>query len=85
MSDTMAVVEERMASMMAAQSPAERLRMASSMFDTGKTLLQAGLRRQYKSLSDRQLREMVFLRLYGDDFTGSEARQIISCIFANDD
>jgi len=68
--------------MMAARSPAERLRMASRMFDMGRTLLRAGLKKRNKTLNEKQLRLQVFLRLYGDDFTGSEIRRIVSSLIS---
>ncbi len=80
MNDTTPEMEKRFASMVAARSPADRLRMASSMFDTGRTLLQIGLKRQDESLSEGQLRAQVFLRLYGEDFARPEITRITSSI-----
>jgi len=80
MNDTTPYIEKRISSMIAARSPVERLRMASCMFDSGRTLLKAGLERQNKALSEGQLRAQVFLRMYGDDFTSSEIKQIASSI-----
>ena len=66
--------------MIAARSPVERMRMASRMFDSGRTLLRIGLKRQNPALSEGQLRAQVFLRLYGEDFDRSEIIQIASGI-----
>lgn len=76
MNDTTPDMERRMASMIAERSPAERLRMASSMFDTGTTLLRIGLKKQNRQLSEGQLRAQVFLRLYGEEFSSSEIKRI---------
>ena len=80
MNDTTPDMEKRMASMIAERSSAERLRMASSMFDSGRTLLRIGLKRRNPALREGQLRTQVFLRLYGEDFDRSEIIQIISSI-----
>lgn len=80
MRDTSPDIEQRFASMIAARSPAERLMMASSMFETGRSLLRIGLKRQNPAISEEQLRAQMFLRLYGDDFTKSEFSRIISSI-----
>ncbi|MBN2210759.1 MAG: hypothetical protein JW709_05120 [Sedimentisphaerales bacterium] len=80
MNDTTSDMEKRMAAMMAARSPAERLRMASDMFDAGRELLRAGLKNHNPLITEDQLRTQVFLRLYGDDFSPEEIRRIASCL-----
>jgi len=50
------------------------------MFDTGRTLLRIGLKRQSESISDGQLRALVFLRLYREEFASSEINRIASSI-----
>lgn len=78
MNDTTADMEKRFASMIAARRPAERLEMASSMFDAGRTLLRSGLKRQNPALDEAQLRAHVFLRLYGADLSNSEISRIVA-------
>lgn len=80
MKDTTPEIEKRYRSLIARKSPSERLRMASSMFDTGITLMRAGLKHRNRELNEAQLRARVFLRLYGEDFTSSEIRKIASSI-----
>jgi len=80
MHDTPVDIEQRMAQMMARRTPAERLRMASSMFDFGRNLVIAGLKREYPALNEAQLRTRMFLRLYSDDFTHIEIKRIIKRI-----
>jgi hypothetical protein len=65
-----------MARMMAAKTPIERLRMASSMFDAGKKLVEAGLREKYGELTEAQMRAKVFVSMYGEDFTEEEIKKI---------
>lgn len=66
--------------MISVLSPAERLRMASSMFDTGRALLRIGLKRQNESIGEAQLRAQIFLRLYGEDFSGTEIKRILTSL-----
>ena len=80
MSDTTPEMEKRFAAMMAAKSPAERLRMASSMFETGKALMRAGILRKNPALDEAGLRGQIFVRLYGDEFTESEISRIVERI-----
>ena len=56
----------------------ERLRMASSMFDAGRRLAEAGLRAENKSLTEAQLRARLFMRFYGSDFSDTEIKEIMA-------
>jgi hypothetical protein len=76
MNDTSIDIEARVARMMAAKTPVERIKMASSMFDTGRKLVEAGLRNKYGELSEAQMRGRVFVRMYGEDFSEQEIRKI---------
>ena len=80
MDDTSYSIKERMTVMALARTPAERLRMTSSMFDTGKMLIKAGLENDKGHLNRAQLRAQMFLKLYGDLFTQSQIRRIMSAI-----
>lgn len=80
MYDTSPEIEERMARMIAEKTPAERLRMASSMFDAAKKLMIAGLLRENSTLNEAQLRARIFLRLYGDCFSKEEVKRIMEHI-----
>lgn len=80
MNDTTPDIQKRMAAMLAEFSPTERLRMASSMFDTGRALVRIGLLKQNESLNEGQIRAQVFLRFYAEDFTVAEIKEIASRI-----
>jgi hypothetical protein len=81
MNDTSPDIEKRMAELIARRSPAERLRMASSMFDMAKKIMEAGIRREYPSIEETELRARMFLRLYENDFSREELRNIVKHIF----
>ncbi len=80
MNDTALSIEKRMVLMIASRTPVERLRMAASMFDSGKKLMKAGLQNENGLLNDAQLRTQMFLKLYGDSFTQAEIKQIVNTI-----
>jgi hypothetical protein len=50
------------------------------MFDAGKTLLEAGIRQQFGALNEAQMRAQVFKRIYGEDFSATEIKKILSKI-----
>jgi len=66
--------------MMALKAPVERLRMASSMFDAGKKLVETGIRQQFGALNEAQMRAQVFIRMYGKEFSKSEIKKILDKI-----
>ena len=76
MSDTPEDIKDLQIRKIAARSPVDRLRMASSMFDCGKRLVIAGLLRDNPTLNHSQLRAQTFLRLYGDIFTQEEIKEM---------
>jgi hypothetical protein len=80
MHDTSPEIEAKMARMMALKAPVERLRMASSMFDAGKKLVETGIRQQYGIINEAQMRALVFIRMYGEDFSKPEIKKIIGKI-----
>ncbi len=53
----------------------ERMKIASDMFDTARTLVLASLD---KNLNDTEKRKALFLRFYGNDFSANEKEKILS-------
>ena len=84
MNDTPKSVTKRISEMLASRTSAERLKMASGMFESGKKLLRAGLLQENKNLTEMQLREKIFTRLYGEDFSNKEIHQIFRAIAHKD-
>jgi hypothetical protein len=80
MNDTPEVVERQVMRMFARRSANERLRMASSMFDSARKLVEAGLRNDHPTLGPSQLRARMFVRLYGDCFGRAELEKIVAHI-----
>ena len=77
MNDGAAGVEARFSRLLMARSPAQRLAMAGHMFATAKSLVCAGILEEQGSLDPDELREHLFLRLYGQDFGETEMAKIL--------
>lgn len=69
--------EERVCRMMASRTPLERLRMASRMFATGRTLVRVGMKE-----SGERNRIYLFRRMYEKDFSPQDCERIIEHLTA---
>ena len=78
MKDTSYDTEKHVATELARRTPAQRLRMACSMFETARGLIRAGLLAEDKSLTEPQIRARTFIRLYGDCFSQSRITHILA-------
>jgi hypothetical protein len=80
MSDTSTGIEQRYREMLMSKSPAERLKMASRMFDSARKLVMAGILKEEGHIDTLRLRAQLFLRMYGNDFTAAKREKIIKKI-----
>lgn len=80
MNDTSENIKNRMRQMIMSRTATDRLRMAGSMFDSGKKLVKAGLLNEKGTLTEAQLRTHIFLKLYGEYFTQAEIKRIVTTI-----
>lgn len=80
MIDTTLSAEKQQQKMIASRTSVERLKMACSMFETGKRLMRAGLQNEKGLLSEAQLRAQMFVRLYGESFTPDEIKRIVTTV-----
>ena len=78
MSDTSMDVEARFQKLMLARSPGKRLVMACDMFTTAKAMVLAGIPEEVSLKGPNQVREYLFLRLYGKDYPESEKAKILN-------
>lgn len=67
MTDTSADIEAMLTDRYRALAPGARLRMATSMFSSGKRMALAGILATDGALSDSALRRKLLDRLYGDE------------------
>lgn len=71
-------IEARFRKLMLARSPEERLAMACDMFATAKALVRAGIVKEVGLKGPIQMRERLFLRLYGKDLPETEKAKILN-------
>ena len=76
MNDTTIAVQRRFEQMLMKRTPEERLRMGCSMFTAAREITKSSIRAQFSHLSPQQMRQKIFLRFYGNDFTDSQKAQI---------
>ena len=82
MRDTSEDIEKKYRSMLLALEPAERVEMGCRMFSTAKALASAGIRHELKGKAGPgEIRRKIFLRFYGNDFSESELKEILSALF----
>jgi hypothetical protein len=70
-------IEARFRQMLLAEMPARRLAMGCSMFSTAKALIRAGILSELGGSEPEDLRQRVFLRLYGRDVGANERESIL--------
>jgi hypothetical protein len=78
MTDTPLEVESRYHALLMALPAERRLRMASSMSATARTLVLASALTRDPGASEAELRRTLFLRFYGDDFTPRDRERILA-------
>ena len=66
--------------MLLSKSPIERLRMVSRMYDSVKKLAISGILMERPHLELSRLPGELFLRIYGNDFSNTEKKQILKKI-----
>ena len=80
MNDTTPEIDALFRSMLLQRSGEQRLRMACSMFDTAKALATASIREKHPDISDTDLRQALFLRFYGHEFSPAQREEILAAI-----
>jgi len=75
MIDTTTEAEKIQSELIDKMTGEERMKIASDMFDTARTLVIASLD---KNLNDTEKRKALFLRFYGNDFSREEKEKILS-------
>jgi hypothetical protein len=68
MNDTSAAMELKMMELFSAKTPAERVAMGASMYDTSRMITEARLKREHPDWTPNELRREIFLAYYGDEF-----------------
>jgi hypothetical protein len=83
MSDTTPEMAARYRAMVLARPPGgARFKIASDMFDITRGLLIAGIRAARPDITEAELRQELFLRYYGDEFSPEQRERILAAIEA---
>jgi hypothetical protein len=68
MNDTPDHITRKMAEMIQAKEPMERLKMGCSMYATSRYVVTQAILRNNPGISQTRLRQELFLKFYGNDF-----------------
>ena len=79
MKDTAPSIERLFTRKLLDLGPDERLAMACRMFSAARALVRAGIAAD-GARSDAELRGLVFLRLYGQDFDQVKCARVLACL-----
>ena len=77
MNDTPQIVEERYHRLLMQKTGEERLRMGCSMFDAAREIVKSSILSEFPDISPRQMRQKIFLRFYGKDFSQEQKEEIL--------
>src|SRR5689334_4838653 len=76
-------MEARFRAMIMARPPGgERLKITAAMFETTRKLMIAAIRAARPDITEVELRQELFLRYYGDEFSAEERERILAGIAA---
>ena len=77
MNDTSPDVLEALDALLARRSGSDRVRMTCEMFDLARRLAIADITTTDPTIDTGRLRELLLARLYGEDFSDDELRDIV--------
>lgn len=77
MNDTSPEIAEKVREMMQQKSPEERFKMGSSMHQMSRYLVTQAILRECPDISPARLRQELFLKFYGEDFSPIEREKIL--------
>lgn len=78
MNDTSPEMEKRYHALLMQRSGEERLKMGCSMFDAAKEIVKSSILNESPGLTASELKEKIFLRFYGLDFSEAQKQRIIA-------
>ena len=80
MNDTHPDIAKKFQELMMSKSGEQRLLMGCSMFDTAKKIVQSALASQRPEITAKEMREGIFSRFYGHEFTHAEREKILAAM-----
>ena len=76
MNDTSPEIEKRYRAMLRERSGQERLEMGCAMYDAARAIVRSSILNESPWLTEGELKEKIFLRFYGLDFSESQKQKI---------
>ena len=83
MKDTPPEIERKFRKMLLKRSDEERLKMGCSMHATAQALTKAWISRQHPRARPAELKRLLFLHFYGNDFEPEQRKRIASALSKN--
>jgi len=80
MNDTHPDIAIKFQELIMSKSGEQRLLMGCSMYDTAKKIVQNALSSQHPEITAKEMREGIFSRFYGHEFTEAEKQKILSAL-----
>ncbi len=80
MNDTSSFIEKRFREMMMEKSGEERLKMGFSMFNDARKMVIASICKTTQNCNSEEIRKLIFLRFYGDEFSKEIREKILKRI-----
>jgi hypothetical protein len=78
MNDTPPEIEEKVREIFRKKTPEERIRMGCEMYDASRYLVQQALLRENPNISEVELKQQLFLRFYGNEFSKEKLDGILA-------
>lgn len=78
MNDTSPEIEEKVHEIFRKKTPEERLRIGCEMYDASRYLVTQALLRENPGISTVELKQQLFLRFYGDEFSKEKTAEILA-------
>lgn len=80
MNDTSPEMEKQYYAQLMQLSGEERLKMGCAMYDAAKEIVRSSILNENPGLTEGELKEKIFLRFYGLDFSETQKRKIIASL-----
>ena len=80
MNDTSPDMERRHRALLLQRTGEERLKMACSMYDTATALVRASILAQHPQATPSEVRQTMFLRLYGQDLAPEFKQKVLELL-----
>jgi uncharacterized protein YneF (UPF0154 family) len=78
MKDTPPEIEEKVREIFRKKTPEERIRMGCEMYDVSRYLVRQALLRENPHISEAELKQQLFLRFYGNEFSKDKMAEILA-------